>query len=209
MRSSPSPIFPWRYGMFLGLLALTAPLALWLPWHEAMMSGFDVAAIAFLIACTPLLRINVAAMRRNAQRNDANRHLMLLLTAIVSLVVLVAVGVATGQQKAPSPLAGALVLTTLAIAWVFSNSVYAMHYAHIFYLAGAKGGDRGGMDFPDAAEPDYWDFVYFSFTLGMTFQTSDVDITSRQVRKVVIFHSLAGFVFNLGILAFTINVLGG
>lgn len=172
------------------------------------MAGFDCAALAFLGACVPLLQIDAAAMRRNAKKNDANRHLMLLLTVIVSLVVLVAVGVATGQQKAPSPLASALVLTTLAIAWIFSNTVYAMHYAHIFYRAGDKGGDQGGVNFPDTAEPDYWDFIYFSFTLGMTFQTSDVDITSRQARKVVIFHCLAGFVFNLGILAFTINVLG-
>lgn len=208
MQSRPSPLFPWRYGMFLALLALAAPLALWLPWHEAMMAGFDMAALAFLIACAPLLRIDVAAMRRNAQRNDANRHMMLLLTAIVSLDVLVAVGVATSQRQAPSGLVVALVLTTLAIAWVFSNSVYAMHYAHIFYRAGAGGGDRRGLDFPDTAEPDYWDFVYFAFTLGMTFQTSDVDVTSRPVRKVVIFHCLAGFFFNLGILAFTINVLG-
>lgn len=208
MRSSPSPLFPWRYGMFLALLALAAPFMLFLPWHEAVMAGFDVAALAFLMACAPLLRINVDAMRRNAQRNDANRHVMLLLTAIVSLVILVAVGVATSQRQAPSPLVVVLVLTTLAIAWVFSNSVYAMHYAHIFYRSGAGGGDRRGLNFPDTAEPDYWDFVYFAFTLGMTFQTSDVDVTSRPVRKVVIFHCLAGFVFNLGILAFTINVLG-
>lgn len=208
MRSSSSPLFPWRYGMFLALLAIAAPLMLLLPWHEAMMAGFDVAALAFLMACAPLLRINVDAMRRNAQRNDANRHMMLLLTAIVSLVILVAVGVATSQRQASSPLVVVLILTTLAIAWIFSNSVYAMHYAHIFYQAGAGGADHRGVDFPDTAEPDYWDFVYFAFTLGMTFQTSDVDVTSRQVRKVVIFHCLAGFVFNLGILAFTINVLG-
>jgi uncharacterized membrane protein len=194
--------------MFTALLSLAAPLALILPWHEAMMAGFDIAALAFLIACAPLLRINVAVMRRNAQKNDANRHVMLLLTAIVSLVILVAVGVATGQRQAPSPLVVVLVLTTLAIAWIFSNSVYAMHYAHIFYRAGAGGGDRRGLGFPDTTEPDYWDFVYFAFTLGMTFQTSDVEVTSGQVRKVVILHCLAGFVFNLGILAFTINVLG-
>jgi uncharacterized membrane protein len=207
MRSA-SPIFPWRYGMFLLLLALSAPLALVLPWHEAAMAGFDIAALAFLAVSAPLLRTDVGAMRRNAQKNDANRHVMLLITAVVSLIVLVAVGVATDQRQAPSVLTVALVLSTLAIAWIFSNSVYAFHYAHIFYRADDGGGDRQGLEFPDTAEPRYWDFIYFAFTLGMTFQTSDVSVTSGSVRKVVILHCLAGFVFNLGILAFTINVLG-
>lgn len=204
------PIFPWRYGMFLALLSLAAPLALVMVWHEAVMAGFDIAAVAFLIASAPLLRIDVGGMRRQAIANDANREMMLLLTAIVSLVILVAVGVAIGQRQGQGPgaLVVALVLATLAIAWLFTNSVYALHYAHIFYMPTSGGEDRGGLDFPRTKEPEYWDFLYFSFTLGMTFQTSDVDVTRRAVRKVVILHCLAGFVFNLGILAFTINVLG-
>jgi uncharacterized membrane protein len=64
------------------------------------------------------------------------------------------------------------------------------------------------VDFPGPGEPDYWDFVYFAFTLGMTFQTSDVAITDRAIRRVVTAHCLAAFIVNLGVLAFTINVLG-
>jgi uncharacterized membrane protein len=97
----------------------------------------------------------------------------------------------------------------LVLTWLFSNIVYALHYAHLFYLDGADGGDAGGIDFPGCTTPDYWDFLYFSLTLGMTFQTSDVTISSRAVRRVVLGHSLAAFVFNLGIIAFTINVIGG
>ena len=103
-----------------------------------------------------------------------------------------------------------LVLATLVIAWLFSNVIYALHYAHMFYSRDDDGeGDEAGICFPKTKEPDYWDFVYFSFTLGMTFQTSDVDISSQAVRRVVIGQCLAAFVFNLGVLAFTINVLGG
>jgi len=97
----------------------------------------------------------------------------------------------------------------LLIAWLFSNLVYAMHYAHNFYLPGDKGRDRSGLDFPETDEPGYWDFLYFAFTLGMTFQTSDVSITASGMRRTVLFQCLAAFLFNLGILAFTINVLGG
>jgi len=103
----------------------------------------------------------------------------------------------------------ALVLATLALAWLFSNTVYAMHYAHIFYLANDHGEDSGGLDFPETPEPRYWDFLYFAFTLGMTFQTSDVAVNSSAIRQTVLFHCLAAFVFNLGVIAFTINVLGG
>jgi uncharacterized membrane protein len=207
MRSSP--LFPWRYGMFLALLALIAPLALMLPWHEAAMAGFDIAAIAFMASVVPLIDAAPATMRRNAQANDANRELMLLLTGIVSLVILVAVGVAVSQHGGPNGWMIALLLATLLIAWLFSNLIYAMHYAHNFYLPGDKGQDRSGLDFPDTDEPGYWDFLYFAFTLGMTFQTSDVSITASAMRRTVLFQCLAAFLFNLGILAFTINVLGG
>lgn len=202
-------LFPWRYGMFLALLAVIAPLALILPWHEAVMAGFDIAALAFMASVVPLIDATSATMRRNAQANDANRELMLLLTGIVSLVILVAVGVAVSQHGGPNGWMIGLLLATLLIAWLFSNLVYAMHYAHNFYLTGDKGRDRSGLDFPDTDEPGYWDFLYFAFTLGMTFQTSDVSITASAMRRTVLFQCLAAFLFNLGILAFTINVLGG
>jgi len=202
-------IFPWRYGMFLALLASMAPFGLLLPWHEAVMAGFDLAALAFILSVWPLLDADPDAMRRKAADNDVNRQLMLLLTGIVSMVILVAVGVAVSQHGGPSAGAIALVLATLALAWLFSNLVYAMHYAHIFYLGDGKGRDSGGLDFPDTQEPSYWDFLYFAFTLGMTFQTSDVAVKSGSIRQTALFHCLAAFLFNLGILAFTINVLGG
>lgn len=156
----------------------------------------------------PLLDADPAEMRAKAAANDANRELMLLLTGIVSLVVLVAVGVAVSQHGGAKG-AVALLLGTLLIAWLFSNLVYAMHYAHIFYRRGADGGDGGGLDFPQTREPGYWDFLYFAFTLGMTFQTSDVSVTATGMRRTVLFQCFAAFLFNLGILAFTINVLGG
>jgi uncharacterized membrane protein len=71
------------------------------------------------------------------------------------------------------------------------------------------GEGSAGLEFANTKEPVYWDFVYFAFTIGMTFQTSDVSITSDRIRRVVTVHSLAAFVFNIGVLAFTINVLGG
>jgi uncharacterized membrane protein len=88
--------------------------------------------------------------------------------------------------------------------------VYALHYAHQYYVAGEKPDeDSGGLVFPGNLPPDYLDFAYFSLTLGMTFQTSDVEITSRPIRRIVTLHAFAAFVFNIGVIAFTINGIGG
>ena len=175
---------------------------------RGVMAAFDAGAIAFLIAAARLLRRGDAdQMRRAAEANDANRAVLLAFSAVTSVVILVAVaGELKGKNDA---VAIALVIATLVLAWLFSNTVYALHYAHLYYLDGCDGADAGGVDFPKCDEPDYWDFLYFSYTLGMTFQTSDVDITSRHVRKVAVGHCLAAFVFNLGVIAFTINALGG
>ncbi len=204
-----STFLPWRYGMFLALLASIAPLGLIWPWHDAVMAGFDIAAVTFMASVVPLISAKPATMRRNARANDANRELMLLLTGVVVLVILVAVGAALSQHGGPKASVVALLLATLVIAWLFSNLIYAMHYAHDYYLAGVDGKDGGGLDFPDTKEPDYWDFFYFAYTLGMTFQTSDVTISSRDMRRTALFHCMAAFLFNIGVLAFTINVLGG
>jgi uncharacterized membrane protein len=172
------------------------------------MAAFDVAALVFLIAISTLLRKGKAAeMRKAAAANDANRVGLLVLTGVTMLVILTSV--AKEMQAKSDALAIALVIATLVLAWLFSNTIYALHYAHLFYSdPDGDGKDTGGIDFPKCDEPDYWDFLYFSFTLGMTFQTSDVEISSRRVRRVVLGQCLAAFVFNIGVLAFTINVLG-
>ena len=137
--------------------------------------------------------------------DPANRVLLLVITGIVMTVLLTAIGAeAVGHN--PQPITKALIITTLALAWVFSNTVYAFHYAHMVYSHPEVG--CIGLEFPHTAHPVYWDFVYFSFTCGMAFATSDVVITETHMRKTVTIHCLAAFAFNIGVLAFTINVLG-
>jgi uncharacterized membrane protein len=138
---------------------------------------------------------------------DADRILLLVVTAVIMLTILAAIGSELTQRQAPDRVATLLIVTTLFIAWCFSNLIYAIHYAHLFYDDSRGGGDRGGVEFPETKSPNYWDFVYFAYTLGMTFQTSDVSITDGQWRKVVTFHCLAAFVFNIGVIAFSINIL--
>lgn len=180
-----------------------------LGWAEGLMAGFDAAAIIFFISIASLFNDAAVQMRESAKKNDANRAGLLVITGIVMGVVLASVASELMQDGRPKPLQIVLIVGTLSLAWLFSNVVYALHYAHLFYTGAHGGKDTGGVDFPSTKEPDYWDFLYFSTCLGMTFQVSDMNITSGRVRRVVMFHCLAAFVFNLGIIAFTINVLGG
>ncbi len=204
-------IAPPRFLAFILISLAGFAVALpWADWARAALIGFDAGAVLFLLSCIPLLGHEADDMRKTAQRNDANRVMLLAITAIVCAVVLVAIGVELSQRVRLDTANIALVIGTLLAAWLFSNLVYALHYAHLFYSAKPEnGGDCQGIDFPgDDGEPDYWDFIYFGFTLGMTFQTSDVEISSRRIRRIVILHCFAAFVFNIGVLAFTINILG-
>lgn len=197
-------IAPPRFLAFLVILGAVFVLAVKpFGWERALMTGFDVAGTFFVISVAPLLKpYKAEAMREHARENDANRVLLLIITLIVTAAIIVAIAAELGGSGRPNAL---LVVGTLAVAWLFSNTVFALHYAFLFYIQDGQ----GGLDFPKSDEPDYVDFVYFAFTLGMTFQTSDTAITARDVRATVTVHSLAAFVFNIGVLAFTINVLGG
>lgn len=202
-------VAPARFVAFIIIFAVGLVVAIpSLGLGRGTMAAFDAASVLFLISVAPLTNhAGADEMRRRAKGNDANRAGLLALTGLVMLVILVAVA---GELRGkPNTVTIALVVGTLALAWLFSNTVYALHYAHLYYLGDDKGADLAGLDFPSCDEPDYWDFIYFSFTLGMTFQTSDVEMTSRKMRRVTIGHCLAAFVFNIGVLAFTINVLGG
>ncbi|MFA5969718.1 MAG: DUF1345 domain-containing protein [Sphingomonas sp.] len=203
-----SRIAPPRFLIFM--LVFATMLALF--WSSlgparATLTAFDAGSLAFLVLIAPLFFSGNARIRSQARGNDANRALLLTVSVVVSLVVLVAV-MSEMHAKTNRPEI-ALIVGTLALTWLFSNTVYALHYAHLYYQGDERGADRGGIDFPGNGEPDYWDFAYFSFTLGMTFQTSDVEVPSRFIRRVVLGHCMAAFVFNIGVLALTINVLGG
>lgn len=207
-------IAPPRFLAFLLLLPLSFLGYRWLAqntdWRDGVAMAFDIAAFVFLASLVPLLRDSkVDDLRRHARQNDANRLLILIVTLLLTLVVMAAISGELKLAGQGDPLAIAKLVVTLLLAWLFANAVYTLHYAHCWYAPGENGGDTGGLDFPGTRAPDYEDFAYFAFTIGMTFQTSDVAITIPAIRRVVLLHGFAAFVFNIGVIAFTINVLGG
>ena len=203
-------IAPPRFLLFLALFAGGVAVAVpTLGWGRGAMAAFDGTAAVFLVSIAPLLgRGEAAEMREAARANDANRTLLLVVTSIVTLTVLVAVG--SSVKNATDPVAIGLVVATLILSWTFSNLIYALHYAHLYYAEGGdEGDDAGGLKFRDCDDPDYWDFLYFSNTLGMAFATSDTLITSRQIRRIALGQTYAAFIFNLGVIAFAVGALGG
>lgn len=191
---------------YLGYRAIT-PAA---DWKDALSMAFDLAAAVFLASLVPLLSDSDAdTMRRHARENDANRMLLLLFTSLLTVVIMAAIAGELHGAKAGDALAIGKLALTLVLIWLFAQIVYALHYAHMFYGEAKRGGERGGLIFPGTDTPTYSDFCYFAFTLGMTFQTSDVQITHRSIRQIVMLHSFAAFIFNIGVIAFTINTLGG
>ena len=202
-------VAPWRFLLFLAVFIAGMPVANSQLNNPALslMAGFDVATILFLLFCAPLIHSrDPALVRDHAKQNDANRQGLIVLTAIVMVVLLAAIGAETMDHR-PEPLTKLLVISTLILAWLFANLVYTFHYTHLAYRTDRKSGDSG-INFPGTKEPVYWDFVYFAFTIGMTFQTSDVTISDAGIRRFVTLHAFAAFIFNIGVLAFTINVLG-
>lgn len=205
---------PPRFVLFVAVMLVAA--VLWHSyehdqWSDALVIGFDLGVLAFTASLWPLGNDHRAIeMRRHAAENDANRGWVLAITMLVSLAMMLAMG-----AELPSAHAGKLpaiikLISTLALGWLFVSLTFALHYAHMFYGAGdTPNNDRGGFDFPGTAEPDYWDFTYFSFTAGMSFAASDVNVTSGAVRRVVVVQCLLSFLFNIGALAFSINVLAG
>lgn len=180
-------------------------------WADQVSMAFNISATVFIASLWPLFsECSPDRLRAHSQENNANRLLVLIVTTMVTIVVMAAIAGELPEAKAGDTIAMFKLVGTLLMIWLFANLVYTLHYAHYFYATDVdKGGDVGGLVFPGTTVPDYRDFAYFAFTLGMTFQTSDVAIRARPLRHIALLHCFAAFVFNLGVIAFTINAIGG
>jgi uncharacterized membrane protein len=179
-------------------------------WRIAtrLLVGWDVGLALYLGLLLRMMSVaEVRHIRLRAKLQDEGQITVLALTAIAALASLGAIVALLGMSEAgnrdPSHLA--LALTTIFLSWTFTHSMFALHYAHEFY--DENGGKGGGLIFPgDLREPDYWDFVYFSFVIGMTSQVSDIAITCRPIRHTVSAHGVISFFFNVTLLALMVNI---
>lgn len=190
--------------VFVTLTAFTA-------WRLSprMLIGWDVGVALYLVlAFAMMLSFDLETIRRRAGEQDEGKFAMLITTVAAALATLAAIVVELsstvnggGNSRQASQLV--LAIATIVLSWFFIHTIFALHYAHEFY----DEENGGGLAFPgDDKEPDYWDFVYFSFVIGMTSQVSDVGVTSKPIRRTVAAHGVVSFIFNAALLALTVNI---
>ncbi len=178
--------------------------------------GWDAGVFGLIVAIMIMVvRSTTDHMRQRAARQDLGRFVILSVIvagSLFSVIGLVAVQKAlknAGGDASVLPLA--TIVATIVLSWFLLHIVFSLHYAHGYYGPAADEDDEdglvGGLDFPSEKKPDYWDFMYFSFVVGMTCQVSDVEISGRQLRRLALFHGIVSFFFNTIILALTINIL--
>jgi uncharacterized membrane protein len=211
----PKPLRIVRHhGRLLASLAIGALVFLLLPggWRlpTRILVGWDVAVAIYLsLALAMIMTFDLQLVRRRAAMQDEGGALILALTVAAAVASMTAIffqlSALKGEAAAGS--AVALAIATVVLSWTFIHVIFAFHYAHEFY-GEAKGGCRGGLTFPNDSSPEYWDFVYFSFVIGMTFQVSDVQVTSKLVRRVVVAHGAVSFFYNVAVLAMMVNIGG-
>lgn len=178
-------------------------------------------AVTWNVGCVVYLGMAIALMgtcsteriKERAAREDEAQIVFfaLILCAVVSSFYAVFGLIADAKALAGAPRIASIALaaTTIFMSWLVMQVVFTLHYAHEYYGSSDAGDIRGGLTFPSDPDPDYWDFFYFTTSIGATSQTSDVAITSKFIRRMVSFQAVLSFVFNTTVVALAINLASG
>ena len=178
------------------------------PITRALIGWDGGVAIFLCLAMFFMRRVDIAQIKERAARLDEGGHLVFLLTIVAAIAsvgaLLAELSIAKGATDAA--LRVALAAGTGVLSCLFVQIVFALHYAHIYYLEEGAGRPTGGLAFGECGEPDYWDFVHFALVLGATAQTADITFTTKRMRRIGTLHTLVAFGFNTAILATMINL---
>lgn len=186
-----------------------AAVAVWQPWQGSILAGWSAAALSLLsYVWVSVGRLDPDETRRLARHVDDSRAAADITLLSASVVCLVGVGLdlvkAAGEHGADKAALVALGVLSVLLAWAAVHTVYVLHYARLYY-----GDPEGGIDFQGGGDPDYGDFAYLAFTVGMTYQVSDTDLKAKAIRRAVLRHALLSYLFGTVIVAITINVVAG
>ncbi len=205
-------------------------ISLFVAFLTLMVSGRTPPSIQFILVwCSfaftglvlfwiTILTAKVSEVKEIAKKQDSSRTFVFFFVHFASLISLFAVVVLL-KILPDKKVAGywyhiGFSIISVVLSWALIHTVFTFRYAHLYYTChkdeiGIKKEFPGGLQFPGEREPDYLDFAYFSFVIGMTFQVSDVTISSRQIRHLSLFHGLISFVFNTVILALSVGIIAG
>jgi uncharacterized membrane protein len=181
-----------------------------------MAISWDCGVVIFLISTWWVIRACPQnKMRAAVLSNDQGRPTILILVLLACLASIASIFFLLQKNKGmgePAFAHIALAIGTIVCSWVFTHVMFALHYAHLFYRDDPSTADddaTGGLEFPEGDSPDYWDFLYVAFVVGMTFQVSDVRVTTKGMRRFVLGHSALSFTFYTVVLALCINIVAG
>ena len=205
-------IRPRFYGAALaGALALVFLPHGW-PHNVRSALAWDIGGFVYLFFALHLMRdCGADRIKARAARRDEGRGAILVMILLAIAASFAAIGGLIGEAKLPTTsqaekaFLAALGVVTIMMSWGVTQVVFAIHYAHDYYRPD-DGGAAGGLRFPECEDPDYWDFLYFSTSIGATSQTSDTEIRSRALRRLVTLHATVAFFFNTAVLALTVNI---
>jgi uncharacterized membrane protein len=188
--------------LLAGIVAILLPP--WMYWATRILCVWDV----LMIQATPEM------MQRLALKEDEGRLTISISIALAACISLVAVGSIPHEKGLPNAVMMmhlGISIATIVGSWLLVHTIFTQHYAHLYYQGNKTLDERksSGLDFPGEIEPDYWDFLYFSFVIGMTGQVSDVNVTSRTMRRLSLLQGILSFFFNTTILAISINMIAG
>jgi uncharacterized membrane protein len=192
----------------VGLAAIGVLFLLCPDWRTPtkLLVGRDSGLTLYRVLSTDMMvRADMSHIRSRAAMQDEGAIALLLLPVAAAIASLVAIfaELATAKGSTNYGWHAALAVATIALSWTFIHVLFALHYAHDYCGSGNR---ANGLIFPGKDKPDYWDFAYFAFLVGMTFQVSDVQVSHRLIRRLVVTHGALSFVFNTAILAVSVNL---
>ncbi|BAV09585.1 Uncharacterized membrane protein [Filimonas lacunae] len=180
-----------------------------------IMLCWDVFALVLLVLnWITFFTTTAHDIRNKAKIEDSSRVVIFSIVLICTFASMLAVVLLLVTRSEKHEWKGAYMVVAIAgmvFSWLLMHSIYTIRYAHLYYAnhPDKKDTHAGGLEFPEDDKPDFIDFAYFAFVLGMTFQVSDVQITSKSLRRMALMHGMLSFGFNTIIVALTINVLAG
>jgi uncharacterized membrane protein len=196
------------------VIGLAVGVVLWLfqPWGLAVVGGWDAAALAFLASVWPIiLRAESPHVEQLAIREDETRGTATVLLLAASVASLLGVGfalsVAGREAGARQVLLIAVAVLTVVLSWTVVNTVYTLRYADLHFRSAAKGIAFGDAD--GGERPNYRDFAYVAFTIGMTYQVSDTTVRNPRIRRTVLAHALLSYLFGVVIVGGSVNLIAG